>query len=72
MSEEPFIREVADRIETRLGPLVGSPEYLADPVKRARSERRRREAAESYARIAVEEVLGWCGDKVEGVNHDRR
>ena len=32
---------IAREIEQKMGPLVGSPEYLADPVKCARAERRR-------------------------------
>ncbi len=47
---------VADKIEASMGPLVGSPEYLADPIKRARSEKRRREGAEFYAQLAVDQV----------------
>lgn len=39
-----------------MGPVFGSPEYLADPVKLARAEKRRRESAETFARIALEEV----------------
>jgi hypothetical protein len=56
MSEE-LIRRVADRIEERMGPVFGSPEYLADPVKLARAEKRRRDSAEAFARIAVEEAI---------------
>lgn len=39
-----------------MGLLVGSPEWLADPAKRARAEKRRRDAAVFYAAIAVEEA----------------
>ncbi len=56
---EETIARIADRIEERMGPLFGSPEYLADPIKRARAEKRRREGAEIYARIAYEE-----GDRI--------
>lgn len=49
--------EATKRIQEAMGPLFGSPEYLADPVKRARSEKRQRDAAEHWAKIAVEVVL---------------
>jgi hypothetical protein len=48
------LTRVADLIEARMGPLFGSPEYLADPVKRGRSEKRRRESAEFYASVAIQ------------------
>ena len=47
---------IADKIEAGSGPIFGSPEYLADPVKLARAEKRRRENAEAVAAIAVEAV----------------
>jgi hypothetical protein len=66
MSEpSEIVERVADRIEARMGPVFGSPEYLADPVKLARAEKRRRDSAVSFARIAIEEcaALGLikCG-----------
>jgi hypothetical protein len=51
-----LIEKVADRIQERMGPLFGSPEFLADPVKRARAEKRQRDSALSFAQIAVEEA----------------
>lgn len=51
------VASVAAKIQERMGPLVGSPEYLADPVKRARSEKRQRDAAEAYAEFAIESAL---------------
>lgn len=62
MAETPLEELVADRIQDRMGPLVGSPEYLADPVKRARSEKRQRDAAEAYAAMAVAEVKKAMAD----------
>ncbi len=56
-TRDRVVATVADRIQARMRPLFGSPEYLADPVKLARAEKRQRESAESYARIAVEEAL---------------
>lgn len=44
---------VADALEARMGPLVGSPEYLADPVKRELAEKRRRDAAVGQASTAL-------------------
>lgn len=44
-------------IRERMGPLVGSPEYLADPVKRARAEKRQADAAEFYADIGIRVYL---------------
>jgi len=48
---------IADKIQEEMGPLVGSPEYLADPVKRARAQKRQRDAAEHWAQIAVSAML---------------
>jgi hypothetical protein len=48
-----IVEAMADAIEQRMGPLVGSPEYLADPVKCARAEKRRREAAVGHAQAAL-------------------
>lgn len=53
MTDE-LVDSVADRIEALIGPVVGSPEYLADPVKLARAEKRRRDHAVSLAGIAIE------------------
>lgn len=36
-----------------MGPLFGSPEYLADPVKLARAEKRRADGAKTYALAAT-------------------
>lgn len=36
-----------------MGPLFGSPEYLADPVKLARAEKRRADGARTYALAAI-------------------
>lgn len=41
----------------KLGPLFGSPEYLADPVKLARAEKRRQDSAEAYADAAIAAIL---------------
>ncbi|NML93826.1 hypothetical protein HHL27_09115 [Novosphingobium sp. TW-4] len=53
----PSVEEVADAIEARMGPVFGSPEYLADPVKLARAEKRRRDGAMTYA-TAVLAIMG--------------
>lgn len=45
---------VADRIQAEMGPVFGSPEYLADPIKLARAQRRQRDAAERWAEIAID------------------
>jgi hypothetical protein len=57
MNRERLIGQVTDQIEARMGPVFGSPEYLADPVKLARAESRRRDSASSFATIAVDEAL---------------
>lgn len=49
----PSVERVADAIEACMGPLFGSPEYLADPVKRARAEKRRRDGAVTYATAVI-------------------
>ena len=50
--------EAAKRaIEERMGPVFGSPEYLADTVKLARAEKRRHDSALSYATAAVDTLL---------------
>lgn len=56
LSDE-LVKLVADRIQERMGPLFGSPEYLADPVKLARAEKRQRDKAESDAQVAIEAAL---------------
>ena len=43
----------ADAIEAAMGPVFGSPEYLADPVKLARAEKRRRDGALTYANVTL-------------------
>lgn len=60
-----LVERVADRIEERMGPLFGSPEYLADPVKLVSAEKRRREAAVSNAEIAITETLNALMDPSE-------
>lgn len=55
--QEELIERIADEIECAFGPLFGSPEYLADPVKLARAEKRRRDKCVSDARIALRATL---------------
>lgn len=58
------VERVADAIEAVMGPVFGSPEYLADPVKLARAEKRRRDGALAYARAA----LSAMPDRQAGIN----
>lgn len=58
------VERVADAIEAVMGPVFGSPEYLADPVKMARAEKRRRDGALAYARAA----LSAMPDRQAGIN----
>ena len=53
MTDPATVEKVARALEKLMGPVVGSPEYLADPVKRARAEKRLRDAAMSQALAAL-------------------
>lgn len=63
IAREVDVERVADAIEKQMGPVFGSPEYLADPVKLARAEKRRRDGALASARTAV---AAMTGEKVDG------
>lgn len=65
MTEAELIEKVARAIENLMGPVFGSPEYLADPVKLARAEKRRADGAAAYAQAAIAAMreamvpVGW-------------
>jgi len=55
------IEAVARALRELMGPLFGSPEYLADPINRARSEKQQADAALSQAQAAITalQALGY-------------
>lgn len=55
---EVAVEKMARAIEERMGPLVGHPEYLADPIKRGHAEKRRKDAALGHARAALAALIG--------------
>lgn len=58
INRERLRERVIAAMLAKLGPLFGSPEYLADPVKLARAEKRRQDSAEAYADAAIAAILG--------------
>jgi len=46
-----------------IGPVFGSPEYLADPVKLARAEKRRMDGARAHAEAAILAYLTVLHDR---------
>lgn len=50
-----------------MGPLFGSPEYLADPVKLARAEKRRADGAKTYALAAIRTLAPMMAEVFAGV-----
>jgi hypothetical protein len=62
MTHDPATVEmVARAMKELMGPVVGSPEYLADDVKRARAEKRQTDAARRQAITALDALTaaGW-------------
>jgi hypothetical protein len=61
------IEAVARAMKDLMGPVVGSPEYLADDVKRARAEKRQADSARQQAITAIDALTaaGW-GPAEEG------
>lgn len=55
------INMLAEAMEERLGPVFGSPEYLADPIKLARAEKRLRDAAMGHVQCLLSTIkeAGW-------------
>lgn len=63
--QDELVERVADAVQDVMGPVFGSPEYLADPVKLARAQKRRREGALAYARAIIPIVQAATLDLVE-------
>ena len=61
MGSDEVVERVKAAMIERIGPVFGSPEYLADPVKLARATKRRDDAAENYARAALSAAIGEDG-----------
>lgn len=48
MTKDELVEKAKAEVIEMMGPIFGSPEYLADPVKLARAEKHREDTASAY------------------------
>lgn len=65
LTDTELAEKLTDAFEAVYGPVFGSPEYLADPVKLARAEKRRRDGAIAYAKAALPIIKAHEAETIE-------